>query len=149
MYAVSFLNRKHLTLFFLSLLLLLTTAACAAFSPQEQVLYVQVTNECDGEIYGLHFEYALGNTPIGGGYSINPDESAIQKGDILTLDFREGNFPAAPDLSLFEIEFYVVDENGNELPAGASLRFPVSYENTYHITLTGNAGSGFSTEYVK
>lgn len=74
-------------------------------------------------------------------------QGSIPKGDILTHEYQKRDFPKKANLSGFQIEYYVVDRNGNEFPAGKTLNFPVAYGETHVIVLTGNYENGFDVEY--
>lgn len=112
-----------------------------------KAFYIQITNNSDSEIYALHTEYYLNGAPIGGGLTGYADGSNIRKGDIMTREYEERDFPKRADLFGFQIEYYVIDKDGNEFPAGKTLNFPVSYGETYTLVLTGNYESGFEVEY--
>mgnify|MGYP007111629908 CR=1 FL=1 len=102
---------------------------------------IQIENECDAKIYGVHYEYYLAQKAVGGGETGYANGSAIPEGDVITLDFLPKDFPEDTDLSSLSVEIFV-QADGREVPADNSIDISAQYGKAYHYKLSGS-DSGF------
>ena len=136
--------------------LLCVLAGCAGSSerPLEELagkdnFVVAVFNQAEIPFYGLHYEYYLAGKPVGGTIvmQLEQDEPIpIEKGERLVCDFPAKGFPEGADLSTFAVEFFVVLQNGEELPAGALLEINAAYGNSYRCILAEDAQGNLLVE---
>lgn len=121
----------------------LSLLLCASCLAEEPAFRVSVANLCEAELYGIHYEYALGGEPAGGGIICNASGGPIARGDTLTGSFTARNFPEGADLSSFSIQFFAVLQNDQEFPVGEPPAFSTQYGQTYEFSLTGEERTGF------
>lgn len=58
----------------------LSLLLCASCLAEEPAFRVSVANLCEAELYGIHYEYALGGEPAGGGIICNASGGPIAEG---------------------------------------------------------------------
>ena len=72
---------KKLIALSMAVLLCLLTACAAADTTKnlagDDNFYIAVVNDASDDIYGIHYEYYLGDRPIGGGEVLYADNTAI------------------------------------------------------------------------
>jgi len=112
----------------------------------ESTFLLNVTVDCEADVYTIHYEYYLGNTAIGGGTIRNADHSPIKQGDTLTKEFIPDDFPKGADFENFRLELYVVDEHNDEYLCNKVIEFKAEYGKTYPILITGSYKNGFSAQ---
>ena len=134
---------KRILAIVLAVLLLSGCSGGVKIEANKSTFLIGLRNECDCEIYKVHHEYYIGDTPTGGGYACNADGSAIEYGDVMLKDFIPADFPEGVNLAEFRIEVFVVDGAGKEYPCGEALCLDAAYGNEYEITITGNYERGF------
>lgn len=109
---------------------------------------VAIINNCDTEIYGVHYEYHLAKTPIGGGDVRRSPVTAYETGEIINCLFYTDGFPENADLSSLEIEIYVIldnaEDNYQQQLVGENIVLDAEFGNGYCYSLTGNEADGFS-----
>ncbi len=96
------------------------------------------------EISGIHIEFFLDGTPVGGHVTVNADGTPLRYGDTLTFDFTEADFPPDADLTTFAADLFIMDSEGVEHAAGERLALAASYGSVYDFTLESGEGG----EYV-
>lgn len=136
----------------LCVVLLCGLCACGkgrAIRANNTTFLVEFHNTCEADIYTIHYEYYLGDTPIGGGEMGNADNSAIEPDDVLTKDFIKKDFPENADLRDFKLEIFATDHYKNEYPCDPVLPFEVEYGKTYSIELSGSFLDGFSVRTME
>jgi hypothetical protein len=136
--------KNKIALVFLAVVLLVS-CACGRQAEDTVSFDISIKNECSGNIYGLHYEYYIGDAPAGGGMltSAGGGPAPIGKGEVLAKEFGADDLPQDAALSSFKIIFYAVLENGGEFQAGAPLEIDAAYGQTYEYTLTGDSSTGF------
>lgn len=144
---------KHkVTASFFILLLIFGLCACVdignPIEANDNAFLVGFHVDCNEDVYGIHFEYYLDGVPAGGGLTGNASGSKITTGDVLAKDFIPDDFPENADLSRFQLEIFVVDENGEEYPCNSVLNMAVAYGNTYDLSITGSYKDGFSAKQL-
>lgn len=146
---------KKTTAFFAALILMLTFSSCTFnitnnFSIDKTKSFIlEISNQCDCTIYGYHYEYCLNGKPIGGGTVTNADESFLDKKEKLKVSFTEYNFPADANLSDFQIEFYILNEDFSESEASNMLDLPAEYGKKYKVSVSGSFNDGIKAEQQK
>lgn len=136
------------TIFCSILILLLSLGLCACGvqgTKEDDAFKVSVKNECDGEIYGFHIEYGLGEEALGGGVCVNADGSAVKRGDTFNFSYTSKEFPEGDDdISSFNARLYVItDEEGTEQPAGEPIKLDAKFGEEKTLTVSGNETDGF------
>lgn len=109
----------------------------------ENAFLLNITVDCQANVYTLHYEYYLGDTAVGGGIVRNFDHSALKPKDILIKDFTTEDFPEGAAIDEFRIEFFMVDENKNEFMCSDIIEFGAEYGKTYSILIIGSYEGGF------
>lgn len=143
---------KHkiiVVLLFALLLLCACNNVGTQIEPNESTFLVNFHHDCSDDIYGIHFEYYLDGTPIGGGVVGNANGSKLSTKDVLVKDFISDDFPENAELSQFELELFVVDKNGDEYQCNSVLNFSVEYGKTYDISIAGSYKEGFSAKQIE
>lgn len=137
---------KKLTTIFTIILFLFCLSSCKTKGQDEEesLFSIVVTNQCNEEIYGLHFEYELDGQPIGGGGVRNADNTPIDKGDTLTNDFIPADFPENADMQSFSIQYYLILANDEEIQAGEEITLSPAKGSTIPLILEGNHTDGFT-----
>ncbi len=105
-----------------------------------------LSNDCKSDIYGYRIEYYLDGKPIGGQVAINADESKLSKKQNMEAVFGENFFPDEADISAFQIEIYVLDENMNESEPTDIVAISAEYGKKYEISVNGSFEDGFKAE---
>lgn len=113
-------------------------------SASDNNFIVAVKNNCDMEIYGIHYEYYIAQKPIGGGSVEIANGSPYKKGELMSCEFLVEWFPENADLSLFEIEIFVLLGNDREQFVGEVVSINAEYGNVYHLSLTGDSVNGIN-----
>lgn len=131
--------------------LLLCGCADEGAGGREDAFRLSIMNDCEGEIYGVHIEYALDGEPTGGGVTgavglgkVQP----IERGDDMTWEFDERDFPEQADLTGLSVEVYVVLAGEKELLADGTLAFSAEYGRDYFASLSGSEEAGFSVSML-
>jgi len=137
---------KKLTTIITVILFLFCLSSCRVKeqAEEEPLFSIVVANQCNEEIYGLHFEYELDGQPMGGGGIRNANNSPIEKGDTLTNDFISADFPENADLQSFSNQYYVILANDEEIQAGEEITLNPEKGSTYPLLLEGNPADGFT-----
>ncbi len=138
--------KRRFACVFITVLASVMLAACGSsgeLQPDENTFYVSIANQCDSEIYGLHYEYYLGEEPIGGGFVTYASNKPIRENDVLSEDFIAAYFPEDSDLSAFRTEVFVILEDGQESSAGEPLAIDADYGQVYNFSLYGSDSEGF------
>lgn len=134
----------------LAAVLLMSLCGCSAgdasIEANADTFLVRFQVDCEDEVFGIHFEYYLDGDPAGGGLTGNANGSALKTGEVLTKDFIPADFPEEADLSQFQLEIFLVDEQGQEHPCTEALRFGAAYGHAYDIIITGSYKAGFSAD---
>lgn len=130
--------------------LLMSLCGCstgdASIQANADTFLVRFQVDCEDEVFGIHFEYYLDGDPAGGGLTGNANGSALKTGEALTKDFIPADFPEGADLSQFQLEIFVVDEQGQEYPCAEVLSFAATYGHVYDITISGGYKAGFFSD---
>lgn len=136
----------------LILLSLLGLCACSNAGTQikanKSTFIVNYHVDCNEDVYGIHFEYYLDGTPVGGGVVGNADGAQIAKDDVLVKDFISDDFPESAELTQFQLELFIVDNNGKEYPCDSILNITAEYGKTYDVAITGSCKAGFSVKEI-
>lgn len=126
------------------MLILFLLTACqerqAAADPESFV--ISVTLQCAQPIVGLHFEYSLDGTPIGGGSVQNADGSLAEAGETYSKDFSSADFPQDSQWQNFSIEYFVMLPDGREVSAGEALHLSPQTGHVYRFALGGCSTEG-------
>ncbi len=146
-------SKKTAILALVMALALLTLAACTnspasnddlTNSVEDNAFEIAITNNCDTEIYGIHQEYYVAQEPIGGGDVTIAEGVPLKAGETIPFTFTSQDFPNDTDISLFEIEIFVILKDKKEQAAQQTVAIDAQFGNVYDISLTGNETDGFS-----
>lgn len=105
-----------------------------------------LTNNCKNDIYGYRIDYYLDGKPIGGQSVTNADESKLSSDKDINVTFYENNFPDEADLSTFQVEIYVLDEDLKESEPTNIVEISAKYGKKYEVYVNGNFEDGFTAE---
>lgn len=145
------MNVKKLLFALLFALCALTLCGCGMAGGTEcgaDEFRIEVTNDCDGEIFAVYHEYSAGEEKLGGGSVQHADGTKIGKGEVLTFSYTAQEFPEGTDLSRVEIWFSVSDGEGNVSPAGKPVLVRGEFGKVYHVALSGS-GESISVARIK
>lgn len=109
---------------------------------KENIICINITNNCSEEIYGIHYENKL-YEQLGVGSIVHANETLIKTGEVLSIELTPTNLCNKDDLSGFTIEFFVILEDAKEISCGTPMKLDVEYGGYYDFSLSGNRGSGF------
>ena len=98
---------------------------------------VKIVNATSEDIYGIEYAYYENEKLVSSGGVCNADNSAIKIGEAFTLE----EFPESEE---FEMDFSVVDKNGNVSPCFS--RIHIKNKESYVIQITGNIENGFESK---
>ncbi|MEA5026771.1 hypothetical protein SDC9_114411 [bioreactor metagenome] len=92
---------------------------------------IEIINDCSTAVFGVHYEYFLGDRACGSGYIEKLDNTAYQTGDILAMDFTSEDFAADVDLSAFYVYLFIIDDNQREWPVDVNIAIDAEFGQTY------------------
>lgn len=148
---ISEIRRRIIGMLFIALLML-SLCACrngdGTVQANEDAFLVQFHIDCEADVHAVHFEYYLNGIPVGGGGFGNANNSKIAATDVYTKDFNVEDFPEDADISLFQLEIFVVDQAGNEYSCNRILDIAAEYGKSYEISITGSRRDGFSADQL-
>ncbi len=101
---------------------------------------ISIVNNSDQEIYGLSFEYSLGENVIGSGMVSSADGKTVAIGDSLTWN----DFSGVSDSSEFSVECFVQLTSDVKISCGEAVQLIKEQGKTHAFSLTGNSDIGFS-----
>lgn len=116
------------------------------FGYRERRFTLELYNDCKCDIYGYQVTYMLDGKPVGSMGASNADESEISDVFALKMIFTEKDFPEDFDLSKFEIEISVLDEEMGESEPTDVISWAAKYGESYNIRVSGNFEDGFEAE---
>lgn len=134
----------------------LILCGCSLKNSKTEQFTVSVNINRD-DVYGMHCEYLLGRKAIGGRSIVYKDGGVMNRGDELIFSFLSEDFENPGELSEkpFQIEFYVITENGKEhLINGINpnekftfsedhWEWDASFGEKYKFTLTNGGDDGY------
>lgn len=102
--------------------------------PAEKNMSINIKNNADFDFYGL--EARISDYAVGG--VTNADGSIIEKGEILSFDFLEEDFPLEGEV---EMEVFVMKNNinGNSIPINKKITFELVNDQEIFFELTGDS----------
>ncbi|MDD3242212.1 MAG: hypothetical protein PHD32_00645 [Eubacteriales bacterium] len=127
-----------------ALLVLLPGCVAVGAAQTPKLFWLRVCNGCGEKISGIRFIYALNGKPVGDGYIVMADGSAVPQGEVLSREFIPEDFPGNADLSGFSIAYRVIMPSGEEVPVGDRVAFCAGYGRAYSLALRGTREQGFS-----
>lgn len=118
-------------------------AACSGMnvSQNDEEFRIVIHQDTESAIYGVHCEYYIEDTPIGGTEAVivgNGDVIPIEPGDTISFPFYKQSFPENADLSKLLVEIYVMHQSGNETKTENDIDLSADYGNKYEFSLTGS-----------
>ncbi len=126
------------------LLAVFCLAGCGsrALTAEEPAFYVELINNCDGDVFSVVYEYGLEDESLGGGGACATRGPALPQGGSLRIDFTPGNFPdGTQELSEFTMKLSVCAEEGGELTAATpQIELSLRYGGCYVCALTRQNG---------
>lgn len=110
-------------------------------SQKSEEFYIILHQEAEKPLYGVHYEYYVKDTPIGGAEIVgieNGNVIPIEPGETISLQFNKRDFPENADLNTLSVELYIIDQFGNETKAENDIKLSADYGNNYDFILTGD-----------
>jgi hypothetical protein len=124
------------TLIFSTFMLLILTGCDSTSNnePTEKNMSINIKNNADFDFYGLEariLDYSVDSVA-------NADGSKIEKGDILSFDLLEEDFPIEGEL---EMEVFVMNNNinGSSIPINKKITFELVNDQEILFELTGDS----------
>ena len=140
---------KKLAMAVAAIMMVLCLSACDYQPAEGPSFSLDVVNNCQSDIYGLHYEYYLDGQPIGGAIVrvANTAMIPLPSGNTTVLTFTPADFPTGADLSTFQLELFVVMEDNIEIAVSPLLELAAQYGQQYQFTLSGSNADGFAISY--
>lgn len=112
---------------------------------EEEKFTVVITNTCETDIYGLHFEYYLDRIATGGQViSIDPEMSTkIPNNEAVYVAFSKQMFSEDANYSNFGMSMIIILENGEEIMLNDFWEWSAEIGDEYVFTLSGDKETGF------
>ncbi len=89
------------------------------------------------EIQGIHYEYYLDDTAVGGAKVLGYENKNVKVGEKLYLTFEDKMFPENANLNNLKIEIFIIETDQTETLA-SSIKIDANYGSTYNYVLTGD-----------
>ncbi len=121
-------------------------------SQNNEEFHIVISQNTEGAIYGIHYEYYLADTPIGGAEAVAIKNGAaipIEQGGTISLPFYKQGFPEDANLDTLSVEIYVMDKSGNETKTENDIKLSADYGNNYDFSLTGDTSNYYLSEIEK
>ncbi|HOB30589.1 MAG TPA: hypothetical protein PLB36_02495 [Bacillota bacterium] len=112
-------------------------------------IVIAVINDCDDDLYYIHCEYYLSNTPIGGWRVAILEGIPFAMSEIIVHDLIAEDFPEKSDLSTMRVEFFAGLKNDQEFPAGEPIEIHAEFGNIYYFSLSGSKSAGFEVTSIE
>lgn len=132
-------------------LCVLLMAACSDMnvSQNDEEFCIVIHQDTESAIYGVHCEYYLEDTPVGGMEAMIMENGAVipvEPGDTIRFRFNKQSFPENADLSTLLVEIYVMHQSGNETKTENDIELSADYGNEYDFSLTGSISDYYISE---
>lgn len=111
---------------------------------QDRTFFLNIRNDSGDAVYGIMLEYYLDGKAIGSRGFINADNSALERGEEASFDFRSEDFPDDTAMLYgFSFDLSVIDKDGNAALVSKDVSATAKYAWTYPYTLSGDFTNGF------
>ena len=98
----------------------------------------------DPPVYGIHYEYFVGEKDLGGGNLQKDEPVPLAAGETHQLArLSAGMFPKRADLSQLSVEFYVMGKDGVVKQAGGRFHLGACFGRRCAFAITGDGAGGF------
>ncbi|MDE6031299.1 MAG: hypothetical protein K2G32_06750 [Oscillospiraceae bacterium] len=126
-------------------------AACSDMniSQNDEEFCIVIHQDTESAIYGVHCEYYLEDTPIGGTEAMimeNGNVIPIEPGGTIRFPFIKQGFPENADLSALLVKIYVIHQSGNETKTENDIELSADYGNEYDFSLSGSISDYYISE---
>lgn len=138
---------KKVILTIVSLLVLISLSGCGGV---REVVYgedefgIKFVNDTAGELSEINYQYGIDGESCGGGGVCHADNSMIKVGEEFWKEFISDDFPEEADVSKFQIQFTLLDDDQKEYVVENIVEINAAYGNTYCILLSGSAEEGYT-----
>ena len=115
-----------------------------------EVLCLEVILDEGTEIYGIHYEYYLGEKDLGGGNLQKDEPVPLAVGEPLPLArLAEGAFPKRRDMSAFALEFFVMGKDGVVKRAGERWEMHARFGRRYVFSICRDGPEGYGLKLAE
>lgn len=112
---------------------------------KENISYITITNNCNEEIYGIHYEIK-NNERLNVGGIFHANGTLIKEDEVLTIAYSSSDFYNHDELTEFTIEFFAILEGAKEISCGNPIKLNIESDESYNFSLSGNKINGFIIE---